>query len=1045
MAMRSIAVPASAQIIEDNSLGPTPSVITPIDAQTDRIDGGAQRGANLFHSFQEFNIEAGRGVYFANPSGIETILTRVTGGNASELMGTLGVLGNADLFFLNPNGIIFGPNAQLDIRGSFLATTADGIQFDTQGLFSASDPQAPPLLTIAPSALFFSGSAAGAIINRSVAPTGTDASGGQALGLRVPNGESLMLAGGEVIMDGGGLNALGGHIDLIGIAGAGQVEIISENMMTATPLSLNIPETIARSDVLLQNGSKLDVTADNRGSITLQGQNIDILGGSRLLAGIAPGLGTSASKSGDIILRASDALTVEGPNNVIYNVLGDGATGNSGSLIVEANNFIAQNSAFIVVATLGEGNAGRVSLQVEDSVELTNSSTIFNSIASPDGGETEGIAILADSLTLLEGAELVSGVRGMGQTGGIRLNISDAIVMDGVGSDGLSSGIFASTRPGTVGFSGDVFVSANSLDITRGARIQTGTRGQGNAGNVTVEVDGRFLLDGADPSGSLTGIFTDLDTDGEGRGGNIQVTAGSLVMNNGAQFTAATFSLGDAGDITVDVRSTASFDGVVDGLTTGSTPDVLVAARSGLFSNVGQDLGNGQTIPAIGNGGKITLNANSISLTNGARFGTTILSDSVGNAAPILVTANEGIIVSGENELVGSSSIATEVQPGARGNASDIEVSAASLRVSQGGLLNASIANDGVAGKIVIDTRVLDIVEGGRVIVATSDSGNAGNIILVGQDSITLAGENSGLFANTTADSTGNSGSISLIPRTASAHPRTVSIRDGAQIAVDSQGTGTGGNILLETDALILNNNALISAETASNQGGDITLLIGDLVLLRNGSNISTNAGTAEADGDGGNIMIDVEDGFIVAVPQEDSNITANAFLGQGGNVIITARGIFGIEFRETETPLSDITASSNFGSAGTVVLNLLNIDPTQGTAELPTDTGTSQISQRCNPGEGASSFVDTGRGGIPLGPGETITSQDLWEDLYLPESQAGNRNITSSSVTSEVTPIVEAQGWVVSPDGQVRLVANAPTGSPSDLWRSHPTCSLSG
>ena len=100
------------QVIPDNSLGAEGSVVTPNvninGVNSERIDGGAVRGANLFHSFQEFNVGDGLGVYFANPTGIENILTRVTGGNVSNILGTLGVLGNANLFLINPRALCLG-------------------------------------------------------------------------------------------------------------------------------------------------------------------------------------------------------------------------------------------------------------------------------------------------------------------------------------------------------------------------------------------------------------------------------------------------------------------------------------------------------------------------------------------------------------------------------------------------------------------------------------------------------------------------------------------------------------------------------------------------------------------------------------------------------------------------------------------------------------------------------------------------------------------------------------------------------------------------
>ncbi|WP_167407591.1 filamentous hemagglutinin N-terminal domain-containing protein [Nostoc flagelliforme] len=160
--------PAFAQLTPDNSLGSERSQVIPFDQKNDIIDGGAARGANLFHSFQDFNVSDGRGVYFANPQGITNIFSRVTGGNSSNIFGRLGVDGAANLFLLNPNGIVFGQNAQLDIQGSFLGTTANSLVFANGIEFSATNPQAPSLLNInVPVGLQF-GSQPGSITSHSL-------------------------------------------------------------------------------------------------------------------------------------------------------------------------------------------------------------------------------------------------------------------------------------------------------------------------------------------------------------------------------------------------------------------------------------------------------------------------------------------------------------------------------------------------------------------------------------------------------------------------------------------------------------------------------------------------------------------------------------------------------------------------------------------------------------------------------------------------------------------------------------------------------------
>src|SRR5919202_1375854 len=169
------------------------------------IDGGAQRGQNLFHSFQEFNVSEGRGAYFYSPDeGIANILARVTGGNPSEILGVLGTFGNSqpNLFLINPNGIIFGRNARLNVGGSFFASTANSVVFDNGYQFNATNPQAPPLLTVnVPLGLQF-GANPGSIVNQSI------------VGLAVQPGRTLGLVGGEVALEGGILFTSDGQIEL---------------------------------------------------------------------------------------------------------------------------------------------------------------------------------------------------------------------------------------------------------------------------------------------------------------------------------------------------------------------------------------------------------------------------------------------------------------------------------------------------------------------------------------------------------------------------------------------------------------------------------------------------------------------------------------------------------------------------------------------------------------------------------------------------------------------------------------------------------------
>ncbi len=222
----SLVIPATGQIIPDQSLRQESSTVTVIDEFNERIEGGAIRGKNLFHSFQEFNIAEEISTYFVNPNGINNIFSRVTGNNVSHILGKLGVLGNANLFLMNPNGFIFGRDASLDINGSFLGTTASSILFDNEVEFSTENNQEALSLVISqPIGLKFSN--AGTIIVRGYGhvlldiPPFTSAPIQAILEdrprLSVKSGKSLNFLGGNILFEGGNAVAELSRIELSAI------------------------------------------------------------------------------------------------------------------------------------------------------------------------------------------------------------------------------------------------------------------------------------------------------------------------------------------------------------------------------------------------------------------------------------------------------------------------------------------------------------------------------------------------------------------------------------------------------------------------------------------------------------------------------------------------------------------------------------------------------------------------------------------------------------------------------------------------------------
>ncbi|MHC5936158.1 two-partner secretion domain-containing protein [Nostoc sp.] len=1067
---------ALAQIIPDRTLGDRSSRITPNvnikGSVGDRIDGGAIRGANLFHSFQEFNVGELQRVYFANPTGISNILTRVTGSNVSNILGTLGVDGSANLFFLNPNGIIFGQNARLDVSGSFIATTANSFVFGDGLEFSATNPQTPSaLLTVNPSALFFNQLQAGSIENRSIAPAGIDPAGFNVSGLRVPNGKSLLLVGGNVSMDGGKLNAYGGRVEFGGLAAPGNVNLV----FNRDNLSLKFPLNVTRADISLTNQAAVFVTEAGSGNIAVNARNVDILGGSILSAGIGVGLGTPESVAGDITLNATGEIKIAGSGSIIRNLVRLGSKGNGGNITIDSGDFSLRDGAVLVASTSGVGNAGNVTVGAKNAVDLANGD-ILSTVEAGGVGKGGNIDINATSLSLTDGTQLVTATRrrasvtqpaGRGDAGNVNIKVTGAVDIAGE-KNGIDSAIISSVETGTVGNGGNIFIYSGDFSLRNGAQLVASTFGVGNAGNVTVGAKNAVSLANGD-------ILSTVEAGGVGKGGNIDINATTLSLTDSAQLLTATRGAsatqpagrGDAGNVNIKVTgavdiageknrfasaiisnvetgtvgnggnifidsgdfslrdgaqlaASSSGQGNAGNVTVGAKDAVSLAGNSDIFSTV--------EAGSVGKGGNIDINAANLSLTDGAQLltATSGASDTqpagrgdAGNVnvkvtgAVDIARVKNGVDIAGVKNSF-ESGIFSNVETGAVGNGGNITIDSGSFSVSDGALLLASNSGVGNAGNVTVNANIFKALNGGEIATTTSNNGSAGKITVNATDRVIISGSDPNYndrIAKFTLEFIDN-----------------ISANSG--LFVSSTGSGITGDIEINSPKITLDNQGKLNAESASDNGGNINVN-SDLLLLRRNSQISTNAGTAEKGGNGGNININSR--FIVAVPKENSDISANAFTGIGGRVDITSDGLFGIVPQKNPTEKSDITASSQLGVNGTVTINTPDVDPSRGLIQLPSNLvdASQQIAQGCTPrrGKNASHFIATGRGGLPQSPNEPLRGRAVitgWVDLPPQATPKVTDKLSTPTLTKSTNQIVEAQGWIVDANGDIILVAQS-------------------
>ncbi len=891
-----VAFAQSSNIIPDGTLGnDEKSLVVPFDSvgfPIDVIDGGAIRDTNLFHSFQEFNVSQGRGAYFFSPSAnIQNILARVTGRNPSEILGTLGTFGGTqpNLFLINPNGIIFGKNASLDVGGSFMATTANAVRLGDTGLFSASQPTTSNLLTVNPSALFFNALTSPAIINRSTANTtvlGYTLNGfpfRSINGLQVLDGQSLALVGGDVVLEGSVLTAPGGRIDLGSVAAGGLVSL----KQTDNSWNLGYESVQNFAKIQLSQFALVNTSGEGSGEVQVQTSQLNMQD-SLIFANTL-----GAKNGGSVVVRSPNAITLD--NSLIVAGVGFQAIGRGGNITVETGKLsVSGDFGAISTRTVGKGNAGDLTVDTKQ-------------------------------LTLSNGGQLLSDTSSLGNAGTLTVRATEFVEATGTTTDGEnSSGLFTeskSTDNRNAGNAGNLTITTQRLILSNGAQLSTATRGAGQGGDATINAPESVKLIGSSlstrsgssgNSGNLTittGKLTVLDgtevttsSGGEGRGGNLTVNASELVEVGGSDSTglvAGSLGTGDAGKLTINTKR------------------LIIRDRAGVsVSNF------------LGMGGTLSVNAtDSVELKNGSFLSADTLGAKPGGN--LTVTTSKLIVQDRASVSTGNLSLFSEASGGT------LTVKASDFVELTGGNLIALSLGDGGAGDIKIETDKLIVRNGAQVTAITRGGGQGGSLEVKAPQSIELIGTSvdgqSPSSLSTTTLGAGDAGDLKI-------DTGRLIIQDGAQVTAGTgrNSEGQGGNLTVRATNFVE-----LSGTTADGQfpTGLTTQTVGSgsarnlsietpKLIVRDGARVSTST---SGKGRGGNLVVTAPQSVEIVGASADSQLRSqlitNAFgSGAAGDLTIaTARlsvrdGAFVSSgtFNEGQGGKLTVTASNSVELSGT-------------------------------------------------------------------------------------------------------------------------------
>jgi filamentous hemagglutinin family protein len=514
---------------------------------------------------------------------------------------------------------------------------------------------------------------------------------------------------------------------------------------------------------------------------------------------------------------------------------------------------------------------------------------------------------------------------------------------------------------------GSVEIQGKQIQFTDSSLVLAQNLGNLPGGNLHLQASA-----GIDLTGATSGVRS--ETLGIGTGGNISVITPQLSLQQGAALTSITYGVSASGNIQIDASALE-----ISGFSpTNSNSSVI---NTGTFGS--------------GNAGNIFVNGDSLLISNGGALFSASLG--VGDSGEVIIH-NIDTIIRGSSSRPSPTAISSNAF--SRGNAKTITLDTARLQLLNGGTITAGSFFVGQGGDISVNaTESIQIIGGTKFRNSAIDSStmpiNPTFQKLLGLPNILTA----------------DAGTISITTPN-------LTLRDGGTVTVTSKGSGNGGSLNIAANTIRLDRQGSIQAKTESGNGGNIALQVGTLLVLRDHSAIAATAG---GNGNGGNININAP----IIVGLQNSDIIANAFNGNGGNINITTQGLFGLKYRDRLTPENDITASSQFGVNGTVDINNFGVDPNSGLVELPANVidPSQQIASGCS-NNTDSTFVATGRGGIPQNPTQEIGSDRTWSDIR-DISAYRNTSVVTAEIPKSPEVLVQATGWRRNADGKIEIFAD--------------------